>query len=115
MLAWFAASCPPMLLSEAPFPLLAVRPWQVAGVLVAGMLVTVLWLAVGPEPRRRRGYRRAMRQVHEGNWRQPLTWVRQQQDGRVRELWRGRFRSLEAECCRLAAEALLKEKEYEAA
>jgi tetratricopeptide (TPR) repeat protein len=95
--------------------LLAVRPGHVVGLGLLLLVTVVLWHTFGSQPRRRRGYRRAMRRLHDGDWRSPLSWAQRQSASHPSALWQGRCRSLEGECHRLAGETLLAEKDYEKA
>jgi tetratricopeptide (TPR) repeat protein len=102
-------------LAADPLVVLAVRPEYFLGIGLLLLVAVVLWQLFGGEPRRRRSYRLAMRQLHEGDWQSPLAWVQQQSPAGLSAQWQGRCRSLEGECHRLAGEVLLKEKDYEKA
>src|SRR4051794_22543057 len=78
------------------------------------LLLLVLWQLAGRGPRRRRALRRAQRLLRQGAWQDALALVGSvQAEGRVSPAWRGRLRAMAGQAHQVAAEQLLKNKQYE--
>jgi tetratricopeptide (TPR) repeat protein len=75
--------------------------------------LVILWLLLGPGPRRRRAYRRALRMLQAGALPEALAAVRALQARRPRGAWQQKLRRAEADCLRAGGRAHLQQKEYE--
>ncbi|HZT81562.1 MAG TPA: tetratricopeptide repeat protein, partial [Gemmataceae bacterium] len=85
-----------------------------AAALVVAALAVGLYLLLGKGPRRSRAFRRAQRLLHDGDWQQALAILQQiEQSGRQSVAWQGRLRSTEGECHHAAADAALRDKQFE--
>lgn len=79
-------------------------------------LALCLWLLLGGGPRRHRAFRRAQRLLEEGNWKDALEILTSlNEEGRLSPVWQDRLRVAAGECHQLAADQLLKEKQFEEA
>jgi tetratricopeptide (TPR) repeat protein len=91
--------------------------WIVYGV-SAGLLLVLLsslWLLLGPGPRRRRAFKRGRGLLAQGNWQQALAIARELvQRGPHSPRQQRLLERFEAECHHAAGEELLAEKQYEA-
>ena len=78
------------------------------------ILLLVLWLVLGPGPRRWRGMRRARQRLREGHWAEAAERVRKLRlIGRPSKGWRKTFDDFEADCLQAAADLALSEGDYE--
>lgn len=85
-------------------------------VLFLFLLMLLLWLLWGRGPRRRRAFHRAQRLLEQGHWKDALDILTLlNAEGRLSATWQDRLRVASGECHRLAAEQLLKEKQFEEA
>lgn len=76
-------------------------------------LGVVLYLALGPNPRRWRAYRRAQKLLDAGDWQPALDLVAAMQPERQSSAWRARLENLAGESHQRAVEDLIKEKSFE--
>ncbi|MHB1422585.1 MAG: tetratricopeptide repeat protein [Gemmataceae bacterium] len=75
-----------------------------------------LWLLLGRGPRRHRVFRQAQRLLERGNWKEALDILATlNEESRLSPVWRERLRAIVGECHQLAADQLLKEKQFEEA
>jgi hypothetical protein len=73
-----------------------------------------LWLLLGRGPRRHRAFRQAQRLLDQGNWKDALDILMSlQAEARLSPVWQDRLRAAAGECHQLAADQLLKEKQFE--
>jgi tetratricopeptide (TPR) repeat protein len=80
------------------------------------LLALCLWLLLGGGPRRHRAFRRAQHLIDEGNWKDALDILTVlNEEGRLSPVWQERLRTVTGECHQLAADQLLKEKQFEEA
>jgi tetratricopeptide (TPR) repeat protein len=86
------------------FPLLA---------LVAVFVLVMLWLLVGPAPRRRRTLGRAQRLVEQGKWHDALQLLGTLPAEGLSAAWRSRLNAVAGEAHQLAADEALKQKRFE--
>ncbi len=83
---------------------------------LAGLgLLIALYLALAPNPRRWRAYRRAHRLLSAGSWSDALGIVRSLRPGRQSSAWQARLGHLAGEAHQLAVDQKLKDKEFEEA
>jgi tetratricopeptide (TPR) repeat protein len=87
-------------------------------ILVIGVFVfslaLCLWLLLGRGPRRHRAFRQAQRLIEQGNWKEALDILTALNvEGRLSPVWQDRLRSAQGECHLLAADQLLKKKQFE--
>src|ERR1051325_5960372 len=88
----------------------------IAALIALAAAVLVVWLLVGHAPRRGRAYRKALRQLHAGDWEAALGSCRLWKEaGRLSTQWVGKLRNLEGECLKLAGDHALRDHQYEAA
>ncbi len=79
-------------------------------------LVLCLWLLLGGGPRRHRAFRRAQRLLEAGSWKEALDILTAlHEEGRLSPVWQERLRTTAGECHQLAADQLLKDKQFEEA
>jgi len=79
-------------------------------------LALCLWLLLGRGPRRHRAFRHAQRLFDQGDWKAALEIVTAlQAESRLSTVWQDRLRALAGECHQLAADQMLKEKNFEQA
>jgi tetratricopeptide (TPR) repeat protein len=79
-------------------------------------LALCLWLILGPGPRRHRAFRQAQRLLDESNWKDALEILTAiGEESGLSPAWLDRIRELAGECHQLAADQLLKEKQFEEA
>src|SRR5262245_15278251 len=90
-----------------------------AGVIVAILLVLIagagiLWLVLGPGPRRSRAWKRAAQLANSGQWQEALELARSvRAAGSPQASWQRAWAGLEGSCLQAGAETLLREKRYE--
>ena len=85
-------------------------------VLFAFSLALCLWLLLGRGPRRHRAFRQAQRLLDQGNWKDALDILTMlNAEGRLSPMWQDRLRAAAGKCHQLAADQLLKEKQFEEA
>jgi tetratricopeptide (TPR) repeat protein len=76
--------------------------------------VLILWLLLGRGPRRWRGYRRAQRLLHQGDWQAALAVVQGLRGtGSLPMVWQERLRNAEGECRHAAGDEALRARRYE--
>jgi tetratricopeptide (TPR) repeat protein len=95
--------------------LAAVSPRAIVPLAVLGACVLAAWFLFGPRARRRRDYVRGHRLLALGQWQAALEIAQRRQQRRLPVLWQGRWRNLEGECHRAAAERALSEQRFEQA
>jgi tetratricopeptide (TPR) repeat protein len=79
-------------------------------------LALCLWLILGRGPRRHRAFRQAQRLLDEGKWKDALDILTAlNEESSLSLMWQDRIRALAGECHQLAADQLLKEKQFEEA
>ena len=77
-------------------------------------IFVVLWQLYAPSPRRRRGLKRARHKLQQGFWEEALEHVRRLRNiGIPSQSWLKRFGQAEGECLQAAAQAALREKQFE--
>jgi tetratricopeptide (TPR) repeat protein len=87
-----------------------------AGLGVGGLLLTLmLWLLLGPGPRRARAFRRAERLLHDGHWSEALAMVRPLRQQRQPPAWEEKLQRLEGESLQAGGDEALKEGRFEEA
>jgi tetratricopeptide (TPR) repeat protein len=85
-------------------------------VLFVFLLALCLWQLLGRGPRRWRAFHRAQHLLERGNWKDALEILTMlNAEGRLSPAWQDRLRVATGECHQLAAEQLLKEKQFEEA
>jgi len=85
-------------------------------VVFAITLALCLWLILGNGPRRHRAFRQARRLLDESKWKEALDILTAlSEEKSLSPVWQDRIRALSGECHQLAADQLLKEKEFEEA
>jgi tetratricopeptide (TPR) repeat protein len=79
-------------------------------------LALCLWLLLGRGPRRHRAFRQAQWLLDRGNWKDALDILTALQDeARLPPVWQERIRAAAGECHQLAADQLLKDRQFEEA
>jgi tetratricopeptide (TPR) repeat protein len=79
-------------------------------------LALCLWLMLGRGPRRHRAFRHAQRLLEQGDWKEALDIVTALlAEPRLSNVWQDRLRATAGEAHQLAADHLLKEKQFEEA
>src|SRR5262245_29733907 len=78
-------------------------------------LVSLLYVAVAPGPRRARAYRRAQRALSAGAWQDALAIVTALVPDRQSSTWRARLRHLAGECHQHGLDLMLKERQFDSA
>ena len=96
------------------------RMWSIYVVVPCALLVGLallagLWLLLGPGPVRTRTLNRARRALDNGDWQSALTTVVSLHNDHLPPLWQERLRNLNGGARQAAADAALKDKNYEAA
>lgn len=85
-------------------------------ILFVVLLMLLLWLLLGRGPRSRRAFRKAQRWLEEGKWKDALeVLTRLNAEGRWSSAWQDRLRTATGKAYQLAADQLLKERQFEEA